>query len=475
MTAKGRLKLQINTKKKTSKLGSRLIGMAIGISLLLTVGNLHRTIISFQNQQLISFPTSSFASDKYQPIEFGATKYLAQQDFSEIDYVAKQLKYSGSSVAELAELLSQNATTESAKARIIYAWITQHITYDVPAFWAAVNYDKYPEVNPEKVLRDRTTICSGFSNLYYALASEMNLEAVIVIGYGKGATPEDDARFAKVNHAWNAVKIDQAWYLLDATWGAGSTINEQFVPEYKPYYFATAPAEFINSHYPQDQGWQLLSKTFSRTEFDNLPSITAQFYNLGIELVSHHQKQINAAKRVDIKLKAPQNVVALASLSQNDQEITDSVVLVNRQEENLMINVAPPEVGTYNLTIFAKEKDDLNQYEEVINYQIKATNSTARLPNIYSHFHQYQGSLIEPLVADLKPNWSTYFNLIVPEAIDVQIVHTDTKEWTPLNGYGNYFAGHVDIQSGNISIVAKFPGDEQYWQLVEYQVKSSDK
>ncbi|MGB5631709.1 MAG: transglutaminase domain-containing protein [Waterburya sp.] len=471
MTAKGRVKFLANNNKKPKKFGSKFIGSAIGISLLLTSVNIYNTINSFDNQELISLPAETFASNKYQPIQFGSAHNIAQQDFAEIDDLAKQLGYSGSSVAELAKLLEKNASTESAKARIIYAWVTQHITYNVPAFFDALNNDKYPDVSPERVLRDRTTICSGFSNLYYALASAMNLESVIVIGYAKGVTPEDDTRYQKINHAWNAVKIDQAWYLLDATWGAGSTRNNKFVPEYKPYYFATEPQEFINNHYPQDQGWQLLSQTYNRTEFDNLPSISANFYSLGLELVSHSNYQINTTNRVDIKFKASQDVVALAKLEQNTEELTKNVVLVNRQEEHLIVSVAPPEVGAYDLTIFAKQKDGSDQYGEVIKYQIEATNSTAELPKTYGHFYQYQASLIEPLVADLKPNWLTYFNLIVPEAIDVQVVNTTTKQWTALNGYGNYFAGNVDIQPGNILIVAKFPGSEQYWQLVEYQAK----
>ncbi len=471
MASKGHFKLQTNSKKKTKKFSSRLIGVAIGISLLVTIVNIHSTIISFQNQQLFSFPTKAFASNKYQPIKLGSVDDLARQDFTQIDYLAKHLQYSGSSITELAKLLEQHATTESAKARIIYAWITQHITYDVPSFFEAVNNDKYPDVSPEKVLRDRTTICSGFSNLYYALAAAMNLESVIIIGYAKGATPEDIKRFEKVNHAWNGVKIDQEWYLLDATWGAGSTINDQFVPEYKPYYFATAPQEFINNHYPKDQGWQLLSQTLSRKEFDNLPQISARFHNLGLELVSHLQKKIESTNQVDINLKAPQDVFALAILEQKNQELPDTTVLVNRQGENLIISIAPPQAGTYDLTIFAKQKDDQGQYGEVIKYQIEATKSTAQFPKLYAHFHQYQASLIEPLAADLQPNWRTYFNLVVPHAIDIQVVNTTQKQWTPLTAYGNYFAGNVDIQPGNTFIVAKFPGSDDYWQLVEYQAK----
>ena len=459
----------ILTSNKNKKIGGWFVGLVLGASLILTFNNIQTAFKSYSDRQLIS-PSENFASSKYQPIRLGSYEKISQHDFSKIDRLAKQLNYSGTSVTELANLLAQNAQTETEKARIIYAWITQHITYDVAAFLDAVNNDNYPDVTVETVLRDRTTICSGYSNLYHALAEAMNLESAIVIGYAKGATPASE-KFQNVNHAWNSVRIDGAWYLLDATWGAGSVRDNKFVPDYKPYYFATAPEEFINNHYPQDKGWQLLNKTYTRAEFDSLPSISSRFYNLGLKLVSHKNYQISTSNQLNIELKIPQNVVAIAELKQDGQSLLNNSILTNRNGDRLIISIAPPEAGTYELTIYAKKKEDLGEYGEVINYQIDASNSTAQLPKTFGHFHQHQASLIEPLSADLKSDWSTYFNLVVPEAEDVQIINTTTQQWTPLTGYGSYFAGHVELRSGTIAVVAKFPQGDRYWQLVEYQAK----
>lgn len=468
MTTKSSFRQKPN--RKPSNNPSRgLIGAVLGVALILTLGNVYRVVSSFEQQQLISLPSELFASHKYQPIQFGDTKNLAQHDFSEIDRLAKQLNYSGSSISELATLLAKNAPTEADKARIIYAWITQHISYDVVAFHNAIENNIYPNVDPDQVLRDRTTICSGYSNLYQTLAEAMDLESAIVTGYAKGATPANDVRFKDTNHAWNSVRIDGAWYLLDATFGAGAVQNDQFAFEYNPYYFATSPQQFLNNHYPEDQGWQLLAQTATRAEFDNLPNISSRFYHLGLATISHPNYQITAANRLDIQLQAPQDVIAIAELKQNNIVLADNTILVNRQGENIIVSVAPPNVGTYDLTIFAKQKADPGQYGEVIKYQIQGTNATAQLPKVYGHFYEHQVSLIEPLSADLQPNWSTYFNLVVPEALDVQVVNTETQEWTPLNGYGNYFAGSVAIKSGKTAVIAKFPGDEQYWQLVEFK------
>ena len=455
--------------QKPNNIGRGFVGTVLGVTLLLTAGNVYRAVRSFEHQQLIPAASEIFASQKYQPLRIGKVEDLKRENFEQIDLVAKQLNYSGSSVKELANLLSQNATTEADKARIIYAWITQNITYDVAAFNEALQNNNYPNVSPEKVLGDRTTICSGYSNLYQALAEAMGLESAIVIGYAKGATPPDDARFRDVNHAWNSVSINGAWYVLDATFGAGAMQDGKFNPQYNPYYFATVPQQFINQHYPEDSGWQLLAETYSRQGFDNLPTISARFYDLGFKTVPHDRYQIATEGRLDLQLSAPERVVAIAELRQGDRELPGTTVLINRQAEKIVINVAPPDAGTYDLDIYAKSKDDPNGYGKIISYQVEASNSTAELPKIYGHFYEHQASLLEPLSANLDANWSTHFNLVVPEALDVQVINSQTKQWTSLTGYGNYFAGNVDIQAGKTAVVAKFPGDERYWQLVEYR------
>jgi len=467
MTAKKDLKPQQTKKHRPKKSNSWLLGSVLGVSFLATIGNVQNAFFS-KNQQLVPLQSELFASSKYQPIELGSVRTIASQNFTEIDRIAAELDYTGESIEELATLLSQNANTEMEKALIIYAWVAQHITYDVPSFLDAVNNGNYPDVNAQKVLSDRITICSGYSNLYFALAEAMDLESVIVAGYAKGATAAQE-EFQDINHAWNAVKIDSGWYLLDATWGAGSVIDEQFKPNYKPYYFATSPSQFINTHFPVDNGWQLLAETYTRSEFDNLPDIASRFYELGLQLDSHDNYKISTQDRIEIKLKAPKDIVALADLNQGTQKLPQTSTLVNRKKDFLIVSVAPPEAGVYELNIYAKKSDDPEKLQEVITYQIEAEKSASQLPKIYGHFNQHQVSLIEPLTGSLKPNWSVYFNLIVPDAIEVQVVDTATKKWTPLDGYGNYFAGHVELESGKAVVIAKFSEGDQYWQLVEYE------
>ena len=206
-----RSSLQIRS-NKNKKLSGWFVGLVLGASLLLTFKNIQTAFESYSDRQLISLPAETFASSKYEPIRLGSIEDIARQDFSQIDRLAKQLNYSGTSVTELANLLAQNTQTEAEKARIIYAWIAQHITYDVAAFLDAVNNDNYPDVTATKVLRDRTTICSGYSNLYSGFSRGDGFRSSDRDWLCQGCNSPDDVRFQNVNHAWNSVQ--NRWCLV---------------------------------------------------------------------------------------------------------------------------------------------------------------------------------------------------------------------------------------------------------------------
>lgn len=114
------------------------------------------------------------------------------------------------------------------------------------------------------MLKERKTLCDGYTNLFKALANEANLTAVTVEGYTKGDT---GSKF-KGRHSWNAVKINGSWYLVDCTLGAGYTNFRRF----NEYYFFTPPSQFVNDHFPDDPKWQLLNNPLSEDEFERMPS-----------------------------------------------------------------------------------------------------------------------------------------------------------------------------------------------------------
>lgn len=394
----------------------------------------------------------------------GYSQALSLVNAEKLDQQAASIQYSGNSVKELAAILSAYATTDGEKARLIYAWIGHHIAYDVQA----VLQDRRGDLSPSGVLSSRLTICSGYANLYQALAQAMGLESVIIEGYAKGPSylvGED----RDINHAWNGVKIDGGWYLVDATWGAGTIDNQQFKAKYNPYYFSTSPKELIYSHFPAESQWQLLSTRYTRAEFDNLPNVSAPFFRDRLQLLTHNSNAtISSNGRLEMRLAIPDNIVLTAQLmDESGNKLAPNYTFVQKQGEQASVNVAFPNSGKYQLIIFSKAKQQ-NIYQQAVKYTIYATGSAEPFPKIYGTFTEKEAYVSLPLKQSLAVNQASYFQLKVDQAMKVIVINKNTNQWTELTSNNGLFVGSVMIDSGKTMIAAQFPESEQYWTLLEY-------
>lgn len=402
-----------------------------------------------------------------EPIIIGDDAQVFEGDFTSIDQQAQKIVYSGNSVAELAQLLNQYATTDLEKARLIYSWITHNISYDVEALNNLFNNNIYPDVSTHNVLINRSTICSGYANLYQQLAEKMGLKSIVILGYAKGvnyAVGEDN----EVNHGWNGVKIDGKWYLVDPTWGAGTINENHFQPEFNSYYFAVKPEQFIYSHFPENSQWQLLNQPLARNQFDELVEVSDTLFKNNIELISPQNKYLNSDGNVNLTLKAPDNIVAIAKIESDKLNLTDNYTFVNQQNGYIKIKASFPEKGNYKLNVFAKPEDDNNYYPLIASYDVTASSGGSQFPTIYKHFSEHNGYLESPLDSQLSPNQNAYFKIKVDNATEVKVVNQSTNSWTDLTRYGDLFSGQVNVKEGKIVVFAKFKGDSRYWALLEY-------
>src|SRR5579872_2450201 len=133
------------------------------------------------------------------------------------------------SVESLAKYLVQPARSDGEKVRAIYRWVTDRIRYDVDSFLSGKTGDN----STRAALDNRRVVCEGYSNLVRDLCKAAGIKVVKVTGRAKGVGYVPGARGAQFNHAWNAVKIDDQWCLLDATWGAGDVNGKMFVKRFR--------------------------------------------------------------------------------------------------------------------------------------------------------------------------------------------------------------------------------------------------
>jgi len=58
------------------------------------------------------------------------------------------------------------------------------------------------------------------------------------------------------------------------------------------FYFLTDPEEFIDSHFPDDEKWQLLDMPIALEEFERRVFKTSAFFTLGLRLTNPHHFHI---------------------------------------------------------------------------------------------------------------------------------------------------------------------------------------
>ena len=202
-------------------------------------------------------------------------------DFEQADNIAD--KYFGESLQNLPILvhkLTDGLPTNVEKFRAIYTWVCANIENDYGAYLKTKRKrkklskkpDAYKEWNNSftpkvfnRLLNQKKTACTGYAYLIRELATLAGIECEIINGYGRTAsTPL--ALNSIPNHSWNAVKLNEKWYLCDATWSAGSIVLDYDIPKFKKEYidgyFLAEPEFFVKNHYPLQAKWTLLSKGF---------------------------------------------------------------------------------------------------------------------------------------------------------------------------------------------------------------------
>lgn len=191
----------------------------------------------------------------------------------------------------LVHKLTAHLNTDKEKFRAIYTWVSTHIKNDYYAFERATkNHQKnfndsvaFLEWNSNqfsKVLKNirkhKKTSCTGYAYLIQQMAQLANIECVIVNGYGKTANTLTQKN-SLPNHSWNAVFLENKWYLCDATWSAGKVVFEKglprFVFDYNDGFFLAEPSQFALNHYPLKKEWLLLDKTISFENFIASPLV----------------------------------------------------------------------------------------------------------------------------------------------------------------------------------------------------------
>ena len=186
------------------------------------------------------------------------------------------------SMETLAKYLTLPARTDREKFRAIFRWTADRIVYDAEGFLTK----NFGDNSAEAVLKNRKSVCAGYSNLMKRLGRLAGLEIEVVSGYGKIVSANEVDDVSDANHAWNAVKLEGKWNLCDATWCAGYIADKKFVKHFDETFYLARPDEFLLSHNPSNPKWQLMEIPYSEGAIGKLmrSKINPLFFRLGFSL-----------------------------------------------------------------------------------------------------------------------------------------------------------------------------------------------
>ncbi|MBP6832188.1 MAG: transglutaminase [Deltaproteobacteria bacterium] len=218
------------------------------------------------------------------------------------------------SPAAVGRFLADHEHDQWHLARAVHDYVADRIAYDVASYRA----HRFPPQDAETTFRTRLSVCAGYAALFTAVGRAAGLTVETVVGHARHAVTDGMGE----GHAWNAVKLDDRWYLIDTTWDAGGVDAEGFHKRYGTSYFLTPPEVFLSKHYPDEDRWQLLPVARTPGEFLRMPPLRPQFFGYGLRLVSPDRAESDARAFVNVVIDNPRRVWMMVSVRPDGGEET---------------------------------------------------------------------------------------------------------------------------------------------------------
>lgn len=154
------------------------------------------------------------------------------------DNISNQIKQFNKKTEEILKKISAN-TTQIAKEKFIHNYLVLNTTYDQKAaglseveFGQPISHDW----DVYGALVEGSAVCEGYAKAFAYLCRNVGINATTITGTSYGA-----------GHMWNAVLLDNEWYLVDVTWNDGDHDNDEI--NWLDYtYFNRTSKQFESSH-----------------------------------------------------------------------------------------------------------------------------------------------------------------------------------------------------------------------------------
>ena len=276
-------------------------------------------------------------------------------------------KSSTRTVDDVAAYIKANFSTDEEKARSVFFWISQTISYDI-ANMNTINYYDNEQQVVDEVMKSRKGVCMHYATLMSWICNRVGVKTFVVGGYTR-----QNGKVDALSHAWNVSFVNGKWQNIDPTWGTGQIVNGKFVRQLNNEFFLMQPEEGIKSHCPFDPMWQLLQYPIDNNNFSkgivaidkSKPLFSFNDSIAAYEKADELTRQKAALRRME------NNGINSKLLQENQQQIKNRI---NGIQKNTSIETFNNAVNTLNQAV-----NDLNEFINYRNKQFTPKRSDAAL------------------------------------------------------------------------------------------------
>jgi transglutaminase-like putative cysteine protease len=225
------------------------------------------------------------------------------------------------SIDAVGKYLASRFGDKKLLVKAIHDYVVMRLAYDYDALARidAKDWANTPAQDAEAVFTRKKAVCEGYARLMVALGKASGIEIAYVTGWIRDSRRRlaldstGQPNLEGVNHAWNAVKLDDHWYLIDATWDdptGGTPVTT---------YLFTPPKLMTYDHLPENTAWQLRADPIALGDFVRQPLMSPAIGAYGLSLSSPTRSQITVDGEAVIVLDNP-DAAGVMAVARRDGE-----------------------------------------------------------------------------------------------------------------------------------------------------------
>jgi hypothetical protein len=203
----------------------------------------------------------------------------------------------------VARYIAARVTDPFERVKALHDWVVTRLRYDS----ASVTGVRKKQ-DAQSVFLSRLGVCEGYARLLVEFGKYSGDRFV----YVTGEVREEHGQLAPVGHAWNAVEVKGAWYLLDATWD--DPVMNDGSDAYRTDYLFIPPDLAALNHFPDEPRWQLRAQALSRAEFLRQPLATPGLAKEHLELKSPSRAVVQVNDTFELSLGNPAHVFVMVQM-----------------------------------------------------------------------------------------------------------------------------------------------------------------